>query len=574
MADRWTNFEVVYDLEDATAKNDAQFSTTSNISQGNVDDLVEDDITGSNFITLEQNHSVLDGSLTEYSSDRIVYYSSTMSDENGEFSTNPTITVNFSTLHSSYALTLYFLPEHPIEMRVTWKQFGIIQYSKIFEVNADKYVVNKDVPLYDELVIEFIKTLPNHNVKLNHLQFGVTLLWDENNIKNGTVVQERNRLSDKISINTLNFEVIDVTNDMNFGNSEGMYKYYQNAQSIKPYEIINGERISLGRFYLDKFSSDNNLGKMSAVSVIGLLDTIQFNEGSIYNGVRAGVLLEQIFGIAGIEDYEIDTDTYNQLLYGTLKPMSCRNALQAILFACNSIVDTLDPDTVKIKKSSKSIVGAITRDVKFSTKVTEAEYVTSVELEYTTLTASNDLTEALKGDYPAGTHTVIFTKPFRNLTINTGTLDEVSTYYAVFTIPQDSNVIISGYGYIEDTTKLSKQRELIDPGKRLLTKRFSTSLCSASRATELLNILLDYYTTNVITIDVKYLADDIQMDSLIQIENNRKEFNNYIGQYTKRTFDLTGGFIDNASLLGYFDISDTQIKAGNGELFADDNRII
>ena len=52
------------------------------------------------------------------------------------------------------------------------------------------------------------------------------------------------------------------------------------------------------------------------------------------------------------------------------------------------------------------------------------------------------------------------------------------------------------------------------------------------------------------------------------IENAIPSYNNYIGVYSKRNLDLTGGFIDMATLIGYqndrdqYYYADTELYAG------------
>jgi hypothetical protein len=40
------------------------------------------------------------------------------------------------------------------------------------------------------------------------------------------------------------------------------------------------------------------------------------------------------------------------------------------------------------------------------------------------------------------------------------------------------------------------------------------------------------------------------------VENANPQYENYLAMFTKRNFDLTGGFIDNATLVGYQNLRD------------------
>ena len=55
--------------------------------------------------------------------------------------------------------------------------------------------------------------------------------------------------------------------------------------------------------------------------------------------------------------------------------------------------------------------------------------------------------QILKASYKAGTHTIEFTNPVANLTVNIGTITEQHTYYCVLTLASDSDIIITGNKY-------------------------------------------------------------------------------------------------------------------------------
>ena len=46
------------------------------------------------------------------------------------------------------------------------------------------------------------------------------------------------------------------------------------------------------------------------------------------------------------------------------------------------------------------------------------------------------------------------------------------------------------------------------------------------------------------------------MDGSRSVENPNVELNGFVAVFEQRTFDLTGGFVDTATMLGYYDYSD------------------
>ena len=72
--------------------------------------------------------------------------------------------------------------------------------------------------------------------------------------------------------------------------------------------------------------------------------------------------------------------------------------------------------------------------------------------------------QILKASYKAGTHTIEFTNPVANLTVNIGTITSQHTYYCVLTLVADSDIIISGNKY--DSQEIETTYSLVGNSKR------------------------------------------------------------------------------------------------------------
>ncbi len=511
-------------------------------------------------MTWEHNHNILDGSLTHwqqstYTTNDILFFSSAKSDANGEFSTNPILNLTFANQHSSVGITLYFVDESPLEVEVTWYNTHEPIVSKAYSVNNRILFIPEAVKLYDEIKIEFTSAIPDRYIKMYFVLFGKSFDWDELTIKNGSLVQEVNMISDKISINKLTFEVIDLDNTLNFGNADNLIEFFVRTQAMFPKIKINEDTINLGRYYLDVVTSDNNVAKFSAFSAIGLLDNVPFNIGTIYNGTQAGVVLSQLFTIAGITEYYIDNNTYAIPLYGTIKPCSCREALQKLLFVTGAIARTNSNEyQIIIEQPSTSLGSKITRADKISTKVSDAEYITGVKLSYTIFEEKSAEEKISEDTYDSGTHTIIFSKPYKNVRLSDAnvTIDASNTYYITFTLTSRKTLTLYGIGYEETTNDISVTRTIIKPGAIENIKDFSTNLCDYLRAARLAAQLLNFYISSSLNIEIKNLTSNNSMSGKQIIYNSIEGLSNYVGRYSSRVFDLTGGFIDTAKLIGYY----------------------
>ena len=556
--DRITYFECTYELINNTAMAEVVFSSTSGKSFSNISDLVNDPVSY-NYMTLEHNYSILDGSLEEFPDTFTTpFFSNDISDIDGNFTNNPIINATFTRPQNFYGLTFDFEEDYPMELVVELTDEGDKKQTHTFNPDNKHYIATMNAIDIVSVKITFTKTVSNRFIKLNGMVFGQTVVWGENDVKNGNLLLETDMLSDKISVNTLVFDVVDKNSSYNFANEEGMHNYLQKKQEAYAYEYINDEKIFLGKYFLNSFTWDANLVKLNCVSYIGLLDDAQYIDGDIYSGTLAGTILEDIFRVAGIDEYLIDTDTYNTPVYGTIKPGTCRQALREILFACNSTAGTTTDDGIVIYKTYNYILDTVYRRNKFSTKITKNDYIYGVELQYSNYNLITDsIDEFVKDEpYSAGEHVVIFNEAYDNIKIVANdttviTPSVIKKYYCIFTLSSDSTITITGNKYEEYILAVNATNDYIEAGESETYKTYSSTLCNVKMATEKAKKILDYLQFRL-TLNIQALGFDINIDGRRWIENPNRKYADFISWYTSRNLDLTGGFVDNAKLVGYY----------------------
>ena len=218
-------FYVEYNQFDTTALTDASETTTDNSTFGNLA-LLKNNAEPTKYMTLEENFTLLDGSFSELpdSPTDVVFWSSEISDVDGNFSTNPTITINFDDNHSSIGLTLHFSESYPLEVIVKWyNSSSQLITSETFTIDSLDYFAQKKVDDYRKVTIEFTKAQPYHFVKLWYIEYGRIYIIDDSVIKSAQMIREIDPTSDKISIDTMSLVFVDKTNDFNLANSTGLY---------------------------------------------------------------------------------------------------------------------------------------------------------------------------------------------------------------------------------------------------------------------------------------------------------------------------------------------------------------
>lgn len=560
-----TEFFVEYDLYDTTALQDAEESSDSNSSFGNLV-LMKEDVKAPKYGTLEHNFFVQDGNMEEFPDepDDIAYFSSDQSGEDGKFQTEQSLTVQFSKNHTSIGITLHFLDVHPLEMGIIWFDLlGIIKDRKIFYPDSADYFCKNQVEEYGRIDIIFLKTLPYHNAKLQRIEYGSKIIWSSDTIKSGNIVSNTDFISDKIATDKLTFEFVDKTDTFNVGNANGLHKTFQKKQQMSPYEMVDGEKISLGTFFLDENSTTKNICKISAIDYKGMLLNTNFMDGRIYNGDLAGGIINEIMAAAGIANYKIDEETANTPLYGTLKIQPCQKALREVLFACGSIISTSRRNGIDIHRSSRLITAYIPRSRKFSTTLKTDHYISDVNVKYKTWTLEEKASEVTKGTYGVGIHTIQLSNPASNMTTNAGTIIKQMPYYIILRIDAEprADVVISGKKYVGEELAVLSSIEHIKSGEVRSTKTFTGTLLNFESAKRVADNILDYYQLQQI-IQTKHLSKSEKSGEWVEIENSSDKYGKLVASIESLTTDLTGGFISTAKYRGYYKLVSSYYYAG------------
>lgn len=567
-----TEFLVEYYLYDKTALQDAEASSQSNSSFGNLE-LMKEDISAPSYGTLEHNFFVLDGSMEEFPDEPndLAYFSSGQSNAAGTFDAEQSVILSFSEKHTSVGLTLYFLDVHPLEIKIFWYDLSGTEIDqKTYYPDALKFYCENQVEDYGKIKIKLVKTIPYHNIKLQRIEYGTTITWGNDSIKAGKIVSDTDPISDKISTDKLTFEFVDKSDTFNIGNFNGLHKTFQKKQQMFPYEILNGEKIPLGVFFLDENSTTKNVSKISAIDYKGMLANTDFKDGRIYNGDLAGDIIDEIMGTAGISDYTVDEDTANTPLYGTLKIQTCQKALREVLFSCGSIISTSRRTGIDIHKSSRLITAFIPRSRKFSTTLKTDHYISDVNVKYKTWKLDENVSEITKGTYGVGTHVIQLSNPATNMTVNAGRIIKQMPYYVVLEIPLEArtDIVISGQKYVGEELAVLSSIEHIKAGEVRSTKTFTGSLLNFESAQRVADNILDYYKLQQI-IQTKHLSESEKSGDWAEIANVSANYGNFIAAIESLTTDLTGGFISTAKCRGYYKLVSDYYFAGS-EIYGGD----
>lgn len=551
-----TGFRCIYELKDTTAIQDSEITSSDNQEFGNLI-LLKEKEEQEKYATLEKDFFLLDGSFQEMPDmpEDIAFFSNVMSDENGEFVTNPTLQIDFTENHSSLGIQLYFMDDYPLEINITWYDiYGIQLDQKRFEVNNLLFFARNQVEDFAKVKIVFTKAKPYRYVKVSYIEYGTDLVMGDGGmpVKGASLVEETDRISDRIPVNKLSYKLIDESDDFNVGNITGLHKVIQKRQKMHAYESVNGNEIVIGTFFLDGFKTEKNVTSISAIDYKGILDDYTYTGGKVYEGEEAGPIIEEILKAAQIENFEIDESVAKVKLYGWLKNQTCRKALREVLFACGAVIDSTRTDNIRIYIPGRQIQTQIHRTRKFTTTVSDQEYVSDVAVKYTEYSLSEEVTQIAKGTYDKGTYTIELSTPAQDMTINAGEIIQQTNNYLTFKVEEDeTEIIISGKKYNKNDLTVTASLPDVQAGKIRKTKSFTGSLMNGKTAMKRANDILDYLSLQI-GLKIKFLNENESPGMWGEVQNSNAKYGNYLAGIENMTTDLTGGFISTADLRGYY----------------------
>ena len=230
-----------------------------------------------------------------------------LSDENGNFEQNPTLTLYWDSLHTVYGLTFNFdtiLGSVVSDMHIEAFRDGESIATHDIQ-NNQKDVLEEVIAFtnFDKLVIEFRKTLqPNRRVRLTYLLMGIGLSFTNADIVSSTLTRETDLLSAVLPTCTFSFEVSNITGRFDLDDVHNAVNFFQARQPVSVmygYEIENGDEpywIFGGQYMMsDKPEVDDTSLRAQATNIMGSMDG-EFYKGKYYpEGITLYELAEQVF---------------------------------------------------------------------------------------------------------------------------------------------------------------------------------------------------------------------------------------------------------------------------------------
>lgn len=561
-----TNTRVEFGLYDVTARGDSAPSCTTAKPFCNLGrDLLLESVPSQNkYGTLESEQWLMDGSFSFFPEVPEQYFwglwSTTQSDKNGVFADPPVLDITFTQDHSSSGLTLHFyIPTDDWASRIKIQWFsqdgGLISTALFYPDSVDYYCAKK-VENYRRIRIHFLETNhPGRYLKLAGIDYGVYLHFSGHEIVEAHVLEECDPLSSEISINTLNVSLYNKEGRFSILNPEGYFDVLQHKQKFTVWEDVKQDARStgsvsycMGTFYLSDWSnSGDTLADFSAVDAIGLLDGAPF-DGGIYNTTAAELAEAILTGYS----YTLDGSLAAERVQGYIAAGTRREALQQLAFAIGAVVDCSRGELIRIAPAPSKASGMITYDRKLQdgSKVTLNPLITAVAVTAHRYLPGETTEELYRDTLDPGIYRVTFNAPavVDSLTVTGAELTESGVNLCTLTVAKAGEVCVTGRKYTDSTVVLRRTAANLPPNAQdnELTVTDAT-LVGPGRAEAVAVRVLEHYAQRYEQ-NFSMVAGDEKLADRLIIQSFGGEM--VRGALTKLEFDLTGGFLADAKVIG------------------------
>lgn len=501
------------------------------------DQLQQDELHFENYGTIcELNQTILDGSqdilpdnLTNVA---LGLWSNSLSNDDGLFDIPITLTAISEGNYSSMGITFVFDTDVGCwanDINIKWYRDDMLLSEMRFYPDSARYFCQNRVENYNKIEVVFYGiNMPYCRLKLRSLEYGVIRYFTGDELQGGSILQELHPISEDISINTLDFNIV----------SESNFDYmFQKKQKL---ELKKNQHLK-GMFFIDESERlSQKEWDIKAVDWIGVLAKTQYS-GGIYQDENAFGLLTDIFATANVPFIMSDT-LKNKTVTGHLPISNCREALMQVAFAIGAVVNTSNRINVEVFELSETTVKHFDNSqIAGQPKIKSDDVLTELWLtEY--YYAKKLTTSELYNAEEEGTGTnieVVLSQPHYNFKITNGTIINENANQVI--INANEGCILEGRKY-EQSTKIVKIKNPIINANDLqnIIKIDGKTLISKSNSQEIAQKCYDYYLNNH-SVEANLWITDQKPGDKISLDTGYQD--NYTGCIETITYPLRGNII-------------------------------
>ena len=572
-------------FEMVTSSQEFSFSSSGNQPFANMSRLRIEGKEDKDFISLELNKSVLNYTLDNVDNlNNLAFVSSALSDNNCQFN-NVYVLAQSNEPKSFCALSLDFGVNFPKKVRVVYESSDPQNNRETIIDNIDdRYVfVNIRAQFVNRVYIYFLESwAPFEFAYLQKTDFGVIYKWSKDDIIDLIVNEETPYFCTTLPVDTAKLTVYLTSDQFDMINSNNVLDYVNKNQKFKISETIEDTEtgeikiINFGTYYLDDIKNESeHKVTFNLSTILSKLDKYDFRTSDMYGvGNSSYDVILSIFTEAKLPNYvEIDESLKNEYLRGYIPFMSCRAALQQVLFVTKSLCYDNRTDKILIKKMDFSDSQVVEMDkIFYPYDIEQDNKVAKISYEYFSyfrnfLAKETLATISVNDIEPL---TVNFSRPIDKTTLEANALiTSKHTLYATV-VPLEKkphDVILKANVYLE-----IKYTGEITAGNSENIKKFDINgvkLLNKYNAPYIMNLLAEF-NSKMITYKIEYLCTGqetgkytkfilgaplkfMTSDNKQFVDSENKEFlvpgKQIIGWLQRQTIDLAHGMVAKAEIV-------------------------
>lgn len=329
---------------------------------------------GDTYAALELNRWALDGKTLIVPTGEAVqdgFISSLMSDADGNFSTPPVITREFSLKHIFPGLTLTFdtrQQEWPLEVTADFYLNGAVVDTQTVSITSVQTTISTTATEIDKVTITFDRCLPYRRPRLENVLYGLNVQFVNKDIVSTQQKHDVDPLSRRLPTETMQFTILDYEHKYDPDNPAGIYAYVDKNSPIEiqfGYELPDGsvEWIKPDNYVLNaKPSAQNNQATFNGTGLIGSLTGTfyksKLGSKSLYDMAQE-VLLDAGLTLTeqGENPWEIDDALKDMFTTAALPIDTHMNCLQLIAHAACCRLYTDDDNIIHIRPFGVTVIG-------------------------------------------------------------------------------------------------------------------------------------------------------------------------------------------------------------------------
>lgn len=329
---------------------------------------------GDTYAALELNRWALDGKTLIVPTGEAVqdgFISSLMSDAEGNFSTPPVITREFSLKHIFPGLTLTFdtrQQEWPLEVTADFYLNGEVVDTQTVSITSVQTTISTTATEVDKVTITFDRCLPYRRPRLENVLYGLNVQFVNKDIVSTQQKHDVDPLSRRLPTETMQFTILDYEHKYDPDNPAGIYAYVDKNSPIEiqfGYELPDGsvEWLKPDNYVLNaKPSAQNNQATFNGTGLIGSLTGTfyksKLSSKSLYN-MAEEVLLDAGLTLTeqGTNPWEIDEALKDMFTTAALPIDTHMNCLQLIAHAACCRLYTDDDNIIHIRPFGVTVIG-------------------------------------------------------------------------------------------------------------------------------------------------------------------------------------------------------------------------